>query len=263
MPSNTSDDCARSRSPTRAASTSSRSHWSADRGTISGTSCTGNGNTRRLQGHDFGDPGAVVRRLQRLRPAGRLGPDRLQPDQRGGPRRHHRQRHEQLRRRLDAQPRVHAQALRPQHRRRQRPADRPPLRELDEPPDRARRLRAGQRQRATDADVVYYGCGPGNPLGPRMNPLFVYSRPPGSDCSPATDGNTTDWPNGNHQDCVQTTPGQRRRKIICPLVDRIVGSAVRAELHQRSAARNMPGQQLVEARLGQRTSRRVTRGRSR
>ena len=55
-----------------------------------------------------------------------------------------------------------------------------------------------------------------------MNPLFVYSRPPGSDCSPATDGNTTGWPNGNNQDCVQTTPGQRRIIIICALVDRIV-----------------------------------------
>jgi hypothetical protein len=57
-----------------------------------------------------------------------------------------------------------------------------------------------------------------------MNPLFVYSRPPGSDCSPATDGNTTGWPGGNQQDCVQTTPGQRRQGIICPLVERIVGA---------------------------------------
>ena len=46
------------------------------------------------------DPGAVVRRLQRLRPARRLGTDRLLPDQRGQRRRrHHRQRHEQLRQR--------------------------------------------------------------------------------------------------------------------------------------------------------------------
>jgi hypothetical protein len=71
---------------------------------------------------------------------------------------------------------------------------------------------------------VYYGCGPGNPLVPGMNPLFIYSRPPGSDCSPATDGNTTSWPNGNNQDCVQTTPGQRRNIIVCALVDRIVNS---------------------------------------
>jgi hypothetical protein len=75
-----------------------------------------------------------------------------------------------------------------------------------------------------DAQVVYYGCGPNNPLVPGMNPLFVYSRPPGSDCSPATDGNTTGWPNGNQQDCVETTPGQRRNIIICALVDRIVGN---------------------------------------
>lgn len=77
---------------------------------------------------------------------------------------------------------------------------------------------------SNDSDVVYYGCGPNNPLVPGMNPLFIYSRPPGSDCSPATDGNTTGWPNGNQQDCVQTTPGQRRQNIICPLVERIVGA---------------------------------------
>jgi hypothetical protein len=77
---------------------------------------------------------------------------------------------------------------------------------------------------SNDSDVVYYGCGPTNPLVPGMNPLFVYSRPPGSDCSPAVDGNTTGWPNGNNQDCVQTTPGQRRQNIICPLVERIVGA---------------------------------------
>jgi hypothetical protein len=76
-----------------------------------------------------------------------------------------------------------------------------------------------------DSDVVYYGCGPGNPLfNPPLNPLFVYSRTDGSGCSPATDGNTTGWPNGNNQDCVQTTPGQRRTNIICPLVERIVGA---------------------------------------
>jgi hypothetical protein len=75
-----------------------------------------------------------------------------------------------------------------------------------------------------DPAVVYYGCGPNNPQVPGMNPLFVYSRPPGSNCSPATDGNTTGWPNGNQQDCVQTTPGQRRQNIICPLVQRIVGA---------------------------------------
>jgi hypothetical protein len=77
---------------------------------------------------------------------------------------------------------------------------------------------------SNDAAVVYYGCGPGNPLVTGMNPLFIYSRPPGSDCSPATDGNTTGWPNGNNQDCVATTPGSRRIAIICPLVDRIVNN---------------------------------------
>jgi Putative Flp pilus-assembly TadE/G-like len=83
----------------------------------------------------------------------------------------------------------------------------------------------GQGQSGSnDSAVVYYGCGPNNPLVPGMNPLFVYSRPPGSDCSPATDGNTTGWPNGNQQDCVQTTPGQRRTLVVCPLVERIVGA---------------------------------------
>lgn len=83
----------------------------------------------------------------------------------------------------------------------------------------------GQGQSGSnDSAVVYYGCGPGNPLVSGLNPLFVYSRPPGSGCSPATDGNTTGWPNGNNQDCVQTTPGQRRTLVICPLVQRIVGA---------------------------------------
>jgi Putative Flp pilus-assembly TadE/G-like len=77
-----------------------------------------------------------------------------------------------------------------------------------------------------DAEVVYYGCGPNNPYftSPPLNPLFIYSRPPGSNCSPATDGNTTGWPNGNNQDCVQTTPGSRRVGIVCTLVDRIVNA---------------------------------------
>jgi hypothetical protein len=77
-----------------------------------------------------------------------------------------------------------------------------------------------------DSEVVYYGCGPGNPFftNPPLNPLFVYSRTDGSGCSPATDGNTTGWPNGDNQDCVQTTPGQRRIGIICPMVDKIVNN---------------------------------------
>jgi Flp pilus assembly protein TadG len=78
---------------------------------------------------------------------------------------------------------------------------------------------------SNDSAVVYYGCGPGNPVVTGMNPLFVYSRTNGSGCSPATDGNTTGWPNGNNQDCVATTSGQRRLAIICPLVERIVGAS--------------------------------------
>jgi hypothetical protein len=68
-----------------------------------------------------------------------------------------------------------------------------------------------------DAYVVYYGCGPGNPhfTSPPLNPLFKNER--NGDCS-------LPWPAGNHQDCVQTTPGTRRQGIICPLVLRIVGA---------------------------------------
>jgi Flp pilus assembly protein TadG len=78
---------------------------------------------------------------------------------------------------------------------------------------------------SNDSDVVYYGCGPGNPkFNPPLNPLFVYSRTDGSGCSPAIDGNTTGWPNGNNQDCVKTTSGERRKLVICPLVERIVGA---------------------------------------
>jgi hypothetical protein len=80
--------------------------------------------------------------------------------------------------------------------------------------------------------VIYGGCGPSNPfIGtklPTMNPLFVYSRPPGSNCSPATDGNTTGWPSGNNQDCVATIPGQRTVNIVCPLVLRITGEPITA-----------------------------------
>ena len=80
----------------------------------------------------------------------------------------------------------------------------------------------GQGTGASAADeVVYGGCGPGNPLLPGLNPLFVYSRPPNSNCSPAADGNTTGWPNGNQQDCVATVPGTKNP--ICPLVMRITG----------------------------------------
>jgi Putative Flp pilus-assembly TadE/G-like len=77
-----------------------------------------------------------------------------------------------------------------------------------------------------DAQVVYAGCGPGNPYftNPPLNPLYIYSRAdPTTGCIPATDGDTTDWPSGNHQDCVQTTPGTRRKAIICSLVLRMTG----------------------------------------
>ena len=79
---------------------------------------------------------------------------------------------------------------------------------------------------SNDAAVVYYGCGLDNPVVTGMNPLFIYSRPPGGDCSPAMDGNTTGWPNGNNQDCVKTTPGSRRIAIICPLVLRMTGQPI-------------------------------------
>jgi hypothetical protein len=76
-----------------------------------------------------------------------------------------------------------------------------------------------------DDAVVYYGCGPANPQfnPPPLNPLYVYSRPPGSDCSPAADGDTINWPSGNHQDCVATVPGTKNP--ICPLVLRMTGQA--------------------------------------
>jgi Flp pilus assembly protein TadG len=70
-----------------------------------------------------------------------------------------------------------------------------------------------------DESAIFYGCGPGNPqFNPPLNPLFINTRntcgtPPGPP-----------WPNTNQQDCVKTTPGSRRVKIVCTLVDRIVGA---------------------------------------
>jgi hypothetical protein len=70
-----------------------------------------------------------------------------------------------------------------------------------------------------DESAIFYGCGPGNPLfNPPLNPLFINTRntcgtPPGPP-----------WPNTNQQDCVQTTPGSRRVKIVCTLVNRITGA---------------------------------------
>lgn len=92
-----------------------------------------------------------------------------------------------------------------------------------------------------DGYTIYGGCGPNNPFelpqctssglpckvpptGGFLNPLFVYARGSGpTDCSPAVDQNYTDWPSGNHQDCVKTTPGTRRVSIICSLLQRITG----------------------------------------
>jgi hypothetical protein len=74
-----------------------------------------------------------------------------------------------------------------------------------------------------DNQVVYAGCGPSNTLVPGLNPLYVYSRTPPNGCAPATDGDSVNWPAGNHQDCVATVPGTKNP--ICPLVLRMTGSA--------------------------------------
>jgi Putative Flp pilus-assembly TadE/G-like len=88
-----------------------------------------------------------------------------------------------------------------------------------------------------DAYTIYGGCGPSNPFEPPqctsaglncvlpvLNPLYVYQRGPNPvDCSPAVDQNYTGWPSGNHQDCVQTTPGTRRVGVVCGLLQRITG----------------------------------------
>jgi hypothetical protein len=89
-----------------------------------------------------------------------------------------------------------------------------------------------------DTYTVYGGCGPNNPFEPTqcqttpgitcqlpaLNPMYVYARGAGpTDCSPEQDQNYTGWPDSNHQDCVQTTPGTRRTSIICALLQRITG----------------------------------------
>jgi Flp pilus assembly protein TadG len=89
---------------------------------------------------------------------------------------------------------------------------------------------------SNDAYVIYGGCGPNNPFEPpgctgtglscklpALNPLYVYGRGNPTDCSPAQDQNYTGWPGGNHQDCVQTTPGTRRTDIVCGLLQWITG----------------------------------------
>jgi hypothetical protein len=71
-----------------------------------------------------------------------------------------------------------------------------------------------------DVDTIYYGCGPGNPnFSPPLNPLFVNDR--NGVC-------TQPWPDTNHQDCVQTTPGQRRQAIPCTIVLRITNQPITA-----------------------------------
>lgn len=81
-----------------------------------------------------------------------------------------------------------------------------------------------------DAWAIYGGCGPSNShFTPPLNPLYVNTRntcgtPPGPP-----------WPNGNQQDCVQTTPGQRRQGIICPLILRVVKGAFSTTCNDPSA----------------------------
>jgi hypothetical protein len=66
---------------------------------------------------------------------------------------------------------------------------------------------------SADYDVIVDGCGPSNPnFNPPLNPLFINTR--SGDCSQP-------WPDTNHQDCVQTTPGTRRTQIPGAIVDRI------------------------------------------
>jgi len=87
-----------------------------------------------------------------------------------------------------------------------------------------------------DAYTIYGGCGPSNPFAspqcstngagchvPVLNPLYIYGRGNPTNCSPAVDQDYTNWPGGNHQDCVQTTPGNRRIGVVCGLVQRITG----------------------------------------
>ena len=65
-----------------------------------------------------------------------------------------------------------------------------------------------------DYQAILNGCGPNNSaFNPRLNPLYVNTR--NGDCT------NPPWPQGNHQDCVQTTPGVRRTQIPQALVDHI------------------------------------------
>ena len=70
---------------------------------------------------------------------------------------------------------------------------------------------------SSDATAIQYGCGPNDThFTPRLNPLFVNTR--NGDCT------NPPWPMINHQDCVQTTPGNRRNKIPGAFVARITGA---------------------------------------
>ena len=203
----------------------------------------------------------VVRRLQRLRPARRLGADRLLADQRGQRRRrHHRQRHEQLRRRLDAQPRLHVQALRPQHGRTRGPTDRPALRELDQPSDRARRLRAGQRREQRRGGRLLR-LRSRQSAGPRHESALRLLAPARQRLQSGDrrqhDGLAERQQPGLRPD--DSGPAPRRNHLPARRQDR--QQPVRHQLHRRRSRGNVPGQQLVDDH-GSQTSRQVTRARS-
>src|SRR5207248_493187 len=69
-------------------------------------------------------------------------------------------------------------------------------------------------------NAIEYGCGPANPnFTPPLNPLYVNTR--NGDCSQP-------WPGRNHQDCIQTTPGERRTQIPGALVARITANGCNA-----------------------------------
>jgi hypothetical protein len=78
--------------------------------------------------------------------------------------------------------------------------------------------------------TIYGGCGPTNPFInsggqynlPQLNPLYLNTR---LNCTtPAPPA----WPSGNHQDCVQTTPGSKSTPVPCALVVRITKQPVTA-----------------------------------
>jgi Putative Flp pilus-assembly TadE/G-like len=64
---------------------------------------------------------------------------------------------------------------------------------------------------SADAQAIYGGCGPNNPLISGLPVLTVNTR---NSCNPA--------PSASPWDCVQTTNGNRRNKIPCAIVLRIV-----------------------------------------